>query len=692
MAEKTSSLRLNLLVCAVLVMLVTGVYWQVSTFDLVGLDDDSYIPQNPYVLMGLRADSVRWAFSAVFQGVWQPMIWLSYMLDTDVARWLASRHIQLGPGNAGVYHITNVVHHLLSSILLFGILMRLTGSRWRSAFVAAVFAVHPLNVESVAWVAERKNTLSTLFCFVTMLAYLNYVRRPAWWRYALMIVLFVLGLMAKAVLVTIPIMLLLLDYWPLKRYEKGLRWPLVKEKLPMFGLSAASGVMAFIAQRLGGLVAPDDVFPLGVRIANAFVSFLKYIWLMVLPRNLSVCYVHPGRSIPAWLVVACATAVVGITVLAVLRRRRSPYLFVGWMWYLATIVPVIGIVQVADQGLADRYIYIPMVGLLILAVWGAKAALSRFASARLMWVAAAASCAVLVAFGLTAWKQTSYWRDSVTMYRQVIKVNPTSRTGYSGLGSALMVRRQHAEAERCLKKAIEIDPRDVTSRTNLGINMALQKKLDEAIYYLNEALDMHPSDHTANFNLARVFVMKGKMKEAASYYARAVESRPEFMAAQLEYGNVLLILGKKEDAIKRYRKAIELKPDWATAHFLLAGALEEEKRLGEAIRHYRAALRSDPKRWDAANNLAWILATESDPRYSNPREAVRLAEDTCRLVRKKPELLDTLAVAYAADGRYEAAARAARRALRLAEAAKQEPMAEEIRTRLQQYETLSKRS
>lgn len=687
MSEKTSSLRFALVVCLILAALVTAVYWQVREFELVGLDDDSYIPQNAYVLLGLRHDTIRWAFSAVYQGIWHPMIWLSYMSDTEIARWLAQHGIRLGPGGVGVYHVTNAVQHLLSSIILFLIFLRITGSRWRSAFVATVFAVHPLNVESVAWVAERKNTLSTLLCLVTMLAYLNYVRRPGLARYGLTILLLALGLMAKAVLVTVPIMLLLIDYWPLKRFDVKTPWSLVREKLPMFAMAAASGVMAFIAQRMGGLVAPDEVFPLGVRVANAFVSILKYVWLMVVPRNLSVCYVHPGRSIPEWLVVLCAFTVVAITWAVIRYRAKIPYLFVGWTWYLATILPVIGIVQVADQGLADRYIYIPMVGLLIVAAWGSTGVLRRLPLVRSAPAFAAACCIVVLAFAATARTQTSYWRDSVKMYRQVIAVNPTSRTGYSGLGSALMMRGSHTEARSCLRKAIEIDHRDVTSRINLGISFAMQRKLDEAAYYLHEALDMRPEEPKGNYNLARILVMQGRTKEAAGYYARAVESQPAFVEAQLEFGNVLFLLGKTGHAIERYRTAIRLRPNWASAHVLLAGAMESRKQLDGAISHYRAALRLDPKRWDAANNLAWILATQSHPSYSNPREAIRLAETTCRIARQgNPQLLDTLAVAYAANGRYDKAAETARKALRLAETAKQESMTRQLRARLRDYE------
>lgn len=686
MTEKTSSRRLSLLVLLALVALTLCVYLQVWNFDLVGLDDDGYITRNPYVLLGFRGDTIHWAISAVYQGVWQPMIWFSYLTDTTAAHSLAARHIQLGSGNVGVYHLSNVFQHLASTIVLFLILLRMTQSRWRSAFVAAVFAIHPLNVESVAWVAERKNTLSTLFCMLTILAYLGYIRRPGWSRYLLMLALFVLGLMAKAVLVTLPVMLLLLDYWPLQRLDTKPWKALVREKLPMFGLSAASGVMAYVAQRKGGLVAPDELFPLGVRVANGFYSLIKYIWLMVLPRDLSVCYVHPGRLLPVWQVVVCAVAVVSITLLAIRLRRRLPYLMVGWLWYLVTIIPVIGLVQVADQGLADRYVYVPMIGLLMIFAWAAPALVKRATGLPPRVAFAAAGCVIVIALAVMAHRQTGYWRDSVTMYRQVIAVNPESRTGWSGLGSALALRGEHEEAQECLLKAIEIDPRDLTSRTNLGIDLAAEGKYEDAVYYLTQSIEMCPEDPKANYNIAQILVMQRKLKEAARRYRVAVTSQPSFAEAHIGLANTLLLLKDQKGAIAHYSQALRFCPKDPNVHFLLAGVLEETGSLSKAIDHYRAALRLDPRHWRAANNLAWILATNTDQRFFRPREATRIAAAAVRkLARPQPELLDTLAVAYAADGRYDLAAAAAGRAADVAKAANQAGFEKQMREKLKTY-------
>jgi len=695
MNKDTSAPRRNLLICLALVTITVPAYWQVWSFDLVSLDDGEYIARNPYVLLGIRHAGVEWAFTAFYHGAWHPMVWLSYMADSDIARGLAARGVRLGPGNVGVFHLTNLAQHIVSTLLLFFIFLRITGSRWRGAFVAGIFAIHPLNVESVAWVAERKNTLSAVFFMLTMMAYLNYARRPGLPKYALVVALFALGLMAKAVLVTLPLVFLALDYWPLRRFALTTQghgparsaWPLLREKLPMLGLSVASGALAFVAQRSAAAVAPDEVFPIGVRIANAFFSCVKYIGLTILPRNLSVCYVHPGRSLPSWEVALSAAFVVAMTILAIRFARRLGYLMVGWLWFVVTMLPVIGIVQVGDQALADRYVYIPMIGLLTIAACGMPDLLARLSGTRYMPALAAAACVAVMLLALTAYKQVGYWRDSETMYRQVLRVNQRSRICYTGLGSALDAKGRHTEAQVYLRKAVEIDPTDLTSRTNLGISLAKQGKLDDAIGWFRQALELSPGDPRALYNLANVLVMRGKLKQAAESYFQAVISQPFFVEAHIGLADVSVLLGRTADAVSHYSEAIRLNPDDPSTHFRLAGALEDQGKVVEAVRHYREALRLNPQRWDAANNLAWILATQTDPRCSDPREAVGLAEDFCKRVgNSQPTLLDTLAVAYAATGRYDAAVGAETRAITLAESNRQTQVANGFRARLRLFQ------
>lgn len=683
MTSKAQSTRRDLFVCLILVVLVVSVYGQVSRFGLVDLDDDSYVTHNPYVLLGFRPDTVRWAFTAVYEGNWMPMVWLSYMADTGIARGLAAHGISLGPGGFGVFHLSNVAQHLLSSILLFFIFLRMTGSRWRSALVATIFAIHPLHVESVAWVAERKDTLSALFWMLTMLAYLNYVRRPGLGRYVLVAVSLALGLMAKSMLVTLPAILLLMDFWPLGRLASARNvWPLLREKLPLFALSAGSALMAFHAQGSAAYIAPDAVFPTSVRLANAFVSYAKYVGLTILPQGLSVCYVHPGRTLALWAVALAAVFVLGATFLAIRYARRVPYVAVGWLWFVITLLPVIGLVQIGDQALADRYAYIPMIGLSLIAAWE----LPTLARSRLRLALASGACAAVILLAWAAHAQAGYWRDSLTLYRRVVSVNPRSRVGYAGLGTALAAKGRQREAIDCFRRAIAMHPKDVTCRVNLGISLASQGKLDEAVVCFGQALEMNVGDPRANYNLGNIFVMQNKLKEAAERYEQAVASQPSFVEAHVSLANVSALLGRTDDAIAHYTEAVRLNPADPNTRFHLAGALEERKDIAEAIIQYREALRLAPTHWEAANNLAWLLATQTDPRCFDPREAVRVAEACCRQSdAPHAPLLDTLAVAYAADGRYDKAAEAARRALRLAESTKQTQMANDVRAKLRLY-------
>lgn len=683
----------NLWLSLVLIGLVVAVYGQVLHFGLVGIDDDNYVAHNPYVQIGLRHDTIKWAFTAFYDGNWIPVVWLSLMADTHIARWLASHGIEMGPGNAGVYHLSNVVQHALSTILLFFVLHRMTGARLRSAFVAAVFAVHPLHVESVAWIAERKDTLSAVFWMLTMLAYVNYVRRPARSRYALLLLCFAVGLTTKSMLVTLPIVLLLLGHWPLRRVQS--RKSDVKSQpgdpprlaylLPLFALSVMAGTTAYVAQSHAGFVMPYEAYPPGVRIANAFVSCAKYVWLTLVPHNLSVCYPHPGRSLPQWEVLTSVVLVLGMTALAIGYARRAPYLSVGWTWFVVTLLPVIGLVQLGDQAMADRYTYIPMIGLLLMAAWGVPDIASRLLGDKLRWASALGACAAVVGLAFAAHTQTGYWRDAETLSRHVIRVNPRSRMGYGGLGLALAAKGKQQEAIAFYRKAIEINPKDISSCINLGNALAMTGRLDEAVESYQQALVLNSNDPAARYNLARVLIMQDRLDDAARELGLALQSRPSFVEAHVALGDVLMLQGKTTAAVRHYSEAARLAPSSADVWFRLAGALEQRGRIAEAIENYRKAIRLDPNRWDAANNLAWILATQTDPRYFDPREAVRIAELSSRRVHhSQPELLDTLAVACAAAGQYESALAWAKRGLKVAESSRQAQVAKELRARLRE--------
>lgn len=689
MTAKLTRIR-NLLICLALIGLTLAVYGQVWRFGLAGIDDDTYITHNPYVQIGLTRDTAKWAFTSFYDGNWIPTVWLSLMCDTNITRYLAGCGISFGQESAGVYHISNVLGHAISSIILFLIFLKMTGSTYRSAFVAAIFAVHPLHVESVAWVTERKDTLSAVFWMLTMLAYVNYTKRPSVARYLIIVLCFSIGLMTKSMLVTLPVMLLILDYWPLRRYAfgKGIgpvrsTWPLLREKIPLFALSGASAVVAYVAQSHAGYVMPYEAFEPGVRLANAFVSYAKYIWLTIFPNNLSVCYPHPARLLPEWLVLFSAALMLAVSAIAIKCARRAPYIFVGWCWFAITLLPVIGLVQLGDQAMADRYAYIPMIGLLIISAW----AVPNIDIAN-MRRAAVAACAIVAALSVAAYVQTSYWRDAETLCRHVIRVNPHSRMGYGGLGSALAAKGKQRAAIECFQKAIKINPKDIASCINLGNSYAITGKLDESVKCYSQALALNCNDPGARYNFARVLLIQGKLTDAAHQLSMALKLQPSFVEAHVTLANISMLLDKTDDAIAHYCKAAKLAPLNADIHFRLAGAFEQNGRIGSAIKSYREAVRLDPRRWDAANNLAWILATQRHCKYFNAREAIRIAERSSRRIgHAQFELLDTLSVAYAAAGQYNQAIKWAKRGMESAKSANQASVARDISARLRQYES-----
>ena len=527
-------------ICGLLLLAVALAFGQTAGHQFVSYDDDNYVYRNPQVASGLTARGVVWAFTSGHASNWHPLTWLSHMLD-----------VQLYGLNAGGHHLTNVLLHAAVAILLFLVLWRMTGALWRSAFVAAVFAVHPLRVESVAWVAERKDVLSGLFFMLTLWAYVGYARRPfSPGRYLTVAVLFGLGLMAKPMLVTLPFVLLLLDYWPLGRTglpAAGRSSPfsrrVVIEKLPLLVMAAASSVATFFAQ--GEAVIPVDAIPISSRIANALVSYVAFIGKLFYPVGLAAFYPYPENGLPIWEVVASTLALAGISAAVLVWRRRFPYLFVGWFWYVGMLVPVIGLVQVGSQSMADRYTYLPQVGLCLSITWG----VAQLASCRRQrrWVCGVASAlAVLILMGF-AWRQTSYWRNSemfwthsldcapdsyiilnnlgntlvgvgkideaITHYRRALEIKPVSAEGHSNLGNALARRGQVGEAIAHYRKSLEIQPGLADTHYNLGIVLADGGQVDEAIFHFQKVLEINPADTEARDRLGLVLQQRGQPEQ-----------------------------------------------------------------------------------------------------------------------------------------------------------------------------------
>lgn len=527
----------KLLIGLLLVAVTLAAYQAVRKYEFVDYDDDRYITANPRIQQGLTLNNVVWSLTAMEVANWHPVTWLSHMADC-----------QLYGLNPAGHHLTNLLLHLVNVLLLFHLLQLMTRAVWPSAMVAALFAVHPLNVESVAWVAERKNLLSTLFWLLTMWAYVRYARRPGWKRYLLVVLMFVLGLMSKPMLVTLPCVLLLLDYWPLGRLNgradvgttahhsldqaeqhtsqaelksTGLRpraaLRLLLEKAPLFLLSAASSVITVKAQRMDGALTAK-VLPPGARLSNALVSYLSYIYKMVWPTRLAVLYPHPGEMLPLWHAIIAALILTCITVLFVRGRKKYPYLLVGWLWYLGTLVPVIGIVQVGGQAMADRYAYVPLIGLFIIIAWGTRD-LTRALAYRSYWLPVAAAI-VLIALTMTTWRQLSYWQNSIILFEHTLNVTDNN----------------------------------AITQNNLGAVLVRKGRLDEGLAHLNEAVKLIPDYETANTNIAVTLYLQANIamqdesrtQEAIALYRRALELKPDFTEAQQNLDLLLAKIEKKE--------------------------------------------------------------------------------------------------------------------------------------------------
>ena len=638
--EKPRLLQRDHVIWVVLALLTFAVYWQTAEFDFISMDDYLYVADNQFVRSGLTRQGIQWALTTTHAANWHPLTWLSLMLDTDLSGYSSDTAAAAGPPDAQVYHIVNVLLHALNAVLLFAALSQLTRARWQSAFVAALFALHPLHVESVAWVSERKDVLSTLFWMLAMLAYVRYVRgrdgdrplrdwcvrgrgghrplrdwcvrgqggdrplrkwyvwgrdgdrplRGAFGAYALMIVLYALGLMAKPMLVTLPVVLMLLDWWPLGRYaghfpspqpspargeeevspsprplparvegegrgrsdqpspsgkESGSVFPLLsdsqtlglsalREKLPLFALAAASCVVTFWAQNAGGSVQSLDTRPFGVRAANAVVSAASYLVKTLYPAGLGVYYPHRGTSIPVWQVVLSALALAGITLLVVRFRRRQPWLAVGWLWYLITLLPVVGLVQVGDQAMADRYTYVPLTGIFI-AVAFALPELLKGSRARL--TLQVASVAAIVALAVCSYIQVGYWRNGITLFERTIAVT---------------------------------SPRNAVALFNLGVAYERQGYDEE---------------------------------KAAELYRAALRVEPKYLEAYYNLGNILTALDRHAEAWEAYNNALKLNPGSSQIHAAVGYLLTKEGKIDEAIAAFKEAVRINPDNVDARYNL-----------------------------------------------------------------------------------------
>ncbi len=711
--------RVHALIALGLVAATWAVFFEVRDHEFVIYDDSVYILENPNLRDGLTVESVLRAFAEPYETNWIPLTWISLQADYSL----------YGPDPAG-YHLTNVVLHCLSAVLLFFAFARMTGKTWPSAFVAAVFALHPLHVESVAWASERKDTLSGVFWMLGLLAYARYAERPGSpGRYLLVAVCLALGLLAKPMLVTLPFVLLLLDYWPLGRLPAGAsgRLPdlrrllqLALEKIPLLALAIAASVVTFAVQRSTGAMSGPEAVPLSLRIPNALDAYVVYLTKSLWPSGLAVFYPLPAAAPPVWLSALSALALASATALVLAAARTRPYLPVGWLWYLGTLVPVLGLVQVGMQARADRYMYVPLIGLSIMAAWGARDLLGRRRAGRIALTTAAV--AALLALAGCARVQVGHWRDTFALFERAVAVTDGNFLAHHGLGSALLRAGRAEEAEAQYAAAVRLKPRWAGAHIGLADALAGQGALDAAMASYRRGLRIDPGHGRGHANYGKALADAGRLEEAIDHYRRALRPGTGTRAAQVHtlLGSALERSGDRAGAIESYREALRRDPQFAPAHAALgfalihadrhaeaeaqlqravalgtesaelhAGLAEVGRRLGRpelTAHHYREALRLRPGWRHAANNLAWLLATDASESVRDPEEALRIAEATARATaRADPTLLDTLAAAYAATGRFDAALATAGQAEELAAERGDLALAEAIRARIALY-------
>ena len=570
----------------------------VRDFGFVDYDDLDYVAANPHVMPGLTWAGVRWALTSGYFANWHPVTWISHMLD-----------VQLFGMNAGAHHSVNLLLHVANTLLLFGVLRRMTGAVGRSAFVAALFAVHPMHVESVAWVAERKDVLSTFFWLLTMWAYYFYTRAPQPRRYALVIVCFALGLMSKPMLVTLPFVLLLLDLWPLRR---PLARSLVLEKLPLVALSIASSAVTVLVQRQGGAVVRLDLIPLSTRVANALVAYARYIEKMLWPMDLAAMYPIP-RTLPDPGLLAAAVAILlGITIVAIKLVHQRPYLLVGWLWFLGTLVPVIGIVQVGVQSMADRYSYVPLVGLFIMVAWGVPDNIASWPRARM---ASQIAAAVLVgACTMVTMHQVRYWSSSRALWQHAVDATRDNYFAQASLGYVLWKEGHADEAIPRFQESLRIRPDFAEAHNNLGVALAGRGELRDAMLEFSEAVRINPEFKAARDNLAATNAKLTTLDTGLTHYVDAVRAKPNDLAARNELGAALAAQGRIDDAIEQFRAAINIDPNQPDVHFNLGAMLEQKGRTSEAIEQFRIALRLNPGHVPARDALDRITSRRGTSR------------------------------------------------------------------------------
>ena len=609
--------RLTFLIYAGLILATVLVYWPVRHFQFVNYDDSTIFNDNPFVSDGLTWRNIVWGATTTYYEYWHPLMWWSHMLDCT-----------LFGMNAGPHHLVNLAYHVANTLLVFAVFRRMTGKVWRSAVVAALFGLHPLHVESVAWLAERKDLLSTLFWLLSVWAYVRYVqefkaqgpRSKVWYWWA--VFFFLLGLLSKPMVVTLPFVLLLLDYWPLKRTSdfgfrisdfqtKAKREPLAKlvwEKWPFFGLMTLFCFITWYSVKLGNYIVSSDTLPLAKRLSNIPISYVRYLWKTTCPNQLAVVYLMPDHW-PGELVVGATLILLLITWL-VLRTRSAPYLVFGWFSFVGMLVPTIGLVPVGQQAIAERYMYVPAIGLFVAAVWGAADLSARWKYREL--ILGCLTVAVLSVCGVLSAKQVRYWRDSVSLWGHCVESNPGYPFARVIYGRAFASVGDTNKAVEQYQIALRMNPDEPLANLSYGGMLLLQGRTEEATNYLAKALLLDPDSVEAHENMGAALVELHDFGGATSYFAEEIRLNPQRAIAYMDMANALSAQGKSEESLDFYNKALKLSPAYSMAHYYLGLEYLSRGSLTEAISSLKSALKFDPTILGAHLNLAGIYSRQHE--------------------------------------------------------------------------------
>jgi Flp pilus assembly protein TadD len=614
------------LLAVLLALMTIALYWPATQYDFVSLDDPDYVTSNVHVQNGLTLGGMEWAFLNPVSANWHPLTMLSHMLDCQL--------FGLKPWG---HHLTNLLLHALNTVLVFLLLRSMTGALWRSALVAALFGAHPLHVESVAWVAERKDVLSAFFFLLTLLCWVRFVSESTVHSprsrvfYGASLAMFALGLMSKAMLVTLPFVLLLLDYWPLKRFTiHDSRFTIYKtlllEKIPFFVLAAAASLVTLAVQKQGGAVITVEDYPMGDRVENVLISYCRYLGKMFWPTDMAVFYPYPG-SWPLMEVLLAGVFLCGISAVFFLGRHRHPFLLVGWLWFVGTLVPVIGLVQVGKQSMADRYAYIPSLGLLVLIIWGAHELAGRRRH-RVMALAVSGLAAIVLCLAVTR-QQLAYWKDSEALFRHALNVTQNNYIAHNDLGITLVNQGKAGEAISHFEEAIRIKPNYAEQYGNLGIAFLKTGQTNEALEQFQKAVLVKPDDADAHYGLGGALLNQGQTDEAISEYQEAIRLKPDYADAHYNLGLALARKNQIDEAISQYQTALHLKPDSADAHYSLGIAFDNKNQFDEAVSQFQETLRLKPDDADTHVALGVVLLDKGqiDEAISQYQEALRLKPD-----------------------------------------------------------------